>query len=110
MEGVDWKTIIAIAALLWGVVNSFWTRYISAQSVTKHEIEKVSEKATELDHEVTALKATVAQLPSKDFVHRIEKNQVALEGDMNVLKEQLEPIGVSVRRIEDFLITEARKR
>jgi len=109
MEGLDWKILISVAALLWGIVNSFWSRYILTQSVTKKEIEKVDEKAIKINQELTTLKATVEQLPSKDFVHRIEKNQVAMEGEMNVLNEKLGPIGVSVMRIEDFLITEARK-
>lgn len=107
---VDWKIALTAIALLWSVANSVWTRYLAAQSVTRKEIDKLTDKAQELDHEITRLKERVEQLPSKDFVHRIEKAQVSLEGDMKALNETMRPVARAVTRIEEFLIKEASKK
>jgi len=106
MSGVDWKLLLSVTGLLWGVALTLWTRYVAAQSATKGEIEEIKGDQHHLSERVTRLETRIDQMPRADAVHKIEIAVGALEGDIKKLSATMEPIARSTRRIEDYLLRE----
>ena len=105
---MDWKLLISVAGLLWGIGLAVWTRYVASQSATKEEIRRLQEEQAELEVRLARTETRLEQVPGAEAVHKIEVAVSALEGDLKKISATVEPIARSTRRIEDYLLNERR--
>ncbi len=105
---MDWKLLISVAGLLWGIGLAVWTRYVAGQSATKDEIKQLKEENNTLEVRLARVETRLDQVPGAAVVHKIEVAVSALEGDIKRLSASVEPVARSVRRIEDYLLNERR--
>jgi hypothetical protein len=101
MEAVNWGWVIAGFSLLWAVASFVWMRHINSQGVNKAEIDKLESQIVSMENKFTKLETTVSGLPTKDMLHRIDRELVAVT-------QALKPISEAVARIDDFFMTQKR--
>lgn len=97
MEGVNWPALIAALALVVTVINMVYTYYSQAQRATRKDVD---------DHtrDIATMKAQLANLPDQNAFHKLELAVMEIRGEQRVLGAETKPIGVSVKRIEEFLL------
>ncbi len=105
---MDWKLLISVAGLVWGIGLAVWTRYVAGQSATKDEIKQLKEESNALEVRLARVETRLEQVPGAEAVHKIEVAVSALEGDLKKISATVEPIARSTRRIEDYLLNERR--
>jgi len=93
MENKDW---IALAALLFGVLNALYLYVSQSRRATKADIDNHGERLTKIE-------ATIATLPSKDSFHALEMNVESVKGSIRVLEEGLKPVQNGIGRLERFI-------
>lgn len=103
MEAINWGWVISAAALLWGVLQAFWTRHIQKQSAAAKDV-------SDLKVEVATLKLQVGNMPTREAIHTIEISMTKMHGEMAVLTEQVKPIAATVNRIDTFLLDASKGR
>ena len=103
---MDWKLLISVAGLVWGIGLAVWTRYVAAQSVTKDEIKQLKEENTALEVRLAKVETQLEQVPHPNTVHQIEVALRTLEGDLKQLSASVKPVAQSVQRIEQYLLNE----
>jgi Protein of unknown function (DUF2730) len=111
MEIKDW---VAMAALIFTVVNTLSIYLINASKVTKGHVESHEGRLTKMEgrvahvdsHEgrIAKLESDVAALPSKDAFHRLELDVSEVKGTTRVLETELKPISSGLMRIEKYLL------
>ena len=102
---MDWKIFLSLTGLFWGICNSLWTRHLVMQSVRRQEIKDLSIKSDKMADRLIHLEGGIVHIPSKDLIHRIEKHQIALEGNIKTLNESVQQIQFSLRRMENFWLS-----
>lgn len=103
---MDWKLALSVAGLLWGVALTLWTRYVAAQAASKKEIQEVHDEAGRLTVRVAQLETQISQMPGASAVHSLALSISSMEGDMKELTAKIDPIARSLRRMEDYLLSE----
>ncbi|WP_336288640.1 DUF2730 family protein [Bartonella sp. CB60] len=63
----------------------------------------------ELKERVHRLEAEVDFLPDRDAMHRLEVNMEQLNGRLNTLSAQLQPVAAISERLQEFLLETAKK-
>lgn len=101
MDNPAW--IVAALALAWSVINTLYTWYSSTQRITKTEIDDVAKRLAEVEGSIRAM-------PSTESFHKLELSVIEMKGGMRVIEEQMKPVAVSVRRIEQFLLEPQMKK
>lgn len=95
---------VAGLALAWSIINTVYTWYAAQQSVTKKEIDALSEKTGQLGTRLTKIEAELSAMPSAEQFHEIDKKVSEVAGNIRTMEAEMRPVASSVRRIEDFLL------
>jgi len=87
---------VAIIALLVAIANTVWVWLSQPGRVAKQRHETVLENLKQHDRRIQALESDQKHLPTKDDLHELKEQFARLE-------TEIETMGVTVRRIDDYL-------
>lgn len=103
-DATNWGWVIAAVAVAWNMINTVYTYYASGQSVTKVEIDKLSQKTSAFGDRLTAIERDVSALPTTAQYHKLEISVTKTEGVITAIEKQTAATAESVKRIENFLL------
>lgn len=69
---------------------------------------EVEETQGEHDRRIQAVEAEFKHLPSRDQFHSLELEMRSLSGQLEALKEQLKPIDILARRLQDIMLDKVK--
>jgi Protein of unknown function (DUF2730) len=98
---MEFNQIMPELALGFTILSFIYTWYNNAQSATKKEVE---------DHgrAIASIEATLKSMPNQEAFHKLQLDVVEMRGEQRVFAEQIKPIGKSIVRIEEFLLSEVQ--
>jgi hypothetical protein len=101
--------VVGVAAVL-GAALAIWTFFQSPSKKNADDLANFKRDEHEpLKGRVSAVETRVANVPSKDTVHQLDKKVTELNGTINVVAESLKAVERTAHRIENFLLDQAKK-
>lgn len=113
----EWLTFIVATITLIGLVQvkfSSGTKKIEEDIATfKKEVGEnfyATEKAmTNFSERIKKIEIEIDHLPDRETAQRLEVNMERLNGRLNTLSAQLQPVAAIGERLQEFLLEKARK-
>lgn len=112
-EMLPWTSLaLALIALLGhakGYFSSGEKTLVSRLNKAEQDIEGSEKKLIEHDRRIQSVEAELKHLPDRETAHRLDLALAQISGRLDTLDERLNPIAATSRRLQEFLLEQAKK-
>lgn len=102
----DWLLMINTGVAIAAVVMMNWLRQVF---VSKGDFKEVCLKVESLEDRTSKVEGEIEHLPDKDQAHRMELSLRDMRGDLNVMAERMKAVAATGERLQEFLVSEAKR-
>lgn len=120
----DWLSLglslMAAATAIWAIIQTPSKRNEQAfdkfrdeefggfRKEVEGDLQRTNASLDLLKERMSVTESVIKQLPDKESVHRLELTVSQLSGDLNVIGQKVEGVDRTARRVEEFLLEQAK--
>lgn len=109
MNSADIQVIVSICAMLITIGTAIWSWITAGSRKNEKQIQQLIEISADQSKRIDHLENTLAHLPDRDAVHRIELALEKMGSGLGILTERVKPIAETTNRLNELLLDQARK-
>lgn len=103
------KEWLGLFALVISIGSAGYAWLTAGSKANAKKLELLDARDIDHDRRIQALESQVAQMPSKDAVHHLDLKVSDLTGSVKVVVQSLQAVERTAHRIEEFLLSQAKK-
>ncbi|MCW5720414.1 MAG: DUF2730 family protein [Devosia sp.] len=103
------RNVATFGGTLISIGTAVYAWLTSRSKINAAEIRELQALVNAQAAKIQALETTLQNMPSKDTVHKLDLKVTTLNGTINVVAESLQAVERTAHRIEEFLLSQAKK-